>query len=174
MAIENEAGFMSLADLAAMNTDEVQVLMSRLPEKGMYLVLGEEVTASESRDESDSTKPPLFAFTFKAKILGAELLDKEKDPESLVGRTLNDRFTLWPSDFTECIGLLKGRYKTVGLPYEGAMGGVEGQDPGWLDAVVGHKFMIRVRHYSTKNGERAGFDWKAIESDEVEDETEAA
>ncbi len=170
MSIENEAGFLSLADLAALNTDEVETLMNRLPDQGIYLVRGGEVKAAESRDESDSSKPPLFSFTFASEILGAEPLDKSKDPESYVGRSLRDRYTLWPSDFQEAIGLLKGRYKTIGLGNEGQLGGVEGQDPGWLDGITGHVYRVRVRHFDSKNGKRAAFDWLPAEDESADEE----
>jgi len=158
-SIENEAGFMSLADLAAMDAqaEGIAVLTSRLPAAGMYIVRGKEVKASESRKEGE---PPLFSFIFTAEILEAKPLDKEVDAERLVGRTLTERYTLWPTDFREAVGLMMGRYKIIGLPFEGRMGGVEGQEPGWLDGLTGHLFQVRVRHFTDKNNnERAGFDW---------------
>lgn len=159
MSIENEAGFMSLADLAAMDAqaEGIAVLTSRLPAAGMYVVRGKEVRATESRKEGE---PPLFAFILGTEILDAKLMDKEADGERLVGRSLTERYTLWPSDFKEAVGLLMGKYKIIGLPFDGRMGGVEGQEPGWLDGLTGHVFQIRVRHFTDKNGnERAGFDW---------------
>lgn len=162
-------GYMSLADLAAMNTDEIETLMSRVPDAGIFYCMGKELTVSMT--ESEDGKPPLFRININTDILMAEPLDKKKDPESYIGRTLREGYALWPSDFTACIGLMKGRYKAIGLPRDGAFGGVEGQPPGWLDGLVGHKFKIRVRHgKNSKTGEtRAYFDWLPIEEEEAED-----
>ena len=166
MAIENETGFMSLADLAAYNTDDIAVLTSRLPDEGIFLVRGEEVKAAESEARTPG-EPPLFSFTFHLEVLEAAPLDKSKDPESYVGKKMRDRYVLWPSDFSEAIGLLRGRYQLVGLPNTGALGGLEGAEPGWLDGVVGHIFRIRVRHWTAKDGsERAQFDWLPQEEKE--------
>lgn len=154
-----ETGFVSLADLAAMNTDEIAVLTSRLPDEGIYLVRCTELNISESESQ-DPTKPNLFRVNYNTEILEAKPLGKDKDPESYVGRTLKEGYVLWPTQFRELIGLLKGRYKIIGLPFTGALGGVEGQEPGWLDGAVNHIFRIRVRHFTDKNkNERAGYDW---------------
>lgn len=152
--------YMSLADLAEMNTDEIAVLMSRLPEAGMFLVQCTGATAGESRVEG---KPPLFRFGFKSEILVAEPLNKELDAEKLVGKNLTESYTLWPDQLAESIGLLKGRYIQVGLTPAGRMGGVEGAAPGWIDTIVGHKFWIRVRRFTASGTERAGFDWLPTE-----------
>lgn len=169
MAIENEAGFMSLADLAALETDEIETLMSRLPDEGIYTVRGKEVTATENLKEGE---PPLFSFNFATEILEAEPLRKDKDPESYAGRSLRERYTLWPTDFKEAIGLLKGKYKTIGLPCAGNLGGVEGEEPGWLDGMVGYIFKVRVRHFTDKNkNQRAGFDW--LPTDEAKEQMAA-
>jgi hypothetical protein len=163
-----ETGYMSLADLASFNTDEIETLMSRVPDAGIFTVAGKEVTVSMTESE-DGEKPPLFRINFLADILIAEPLDKKKDPESYVGRTLREGYALWPSDFSACIGLVKGRYKVVGLERDGALGGVEGQEPGWLDNMVSHKFRIRVRHGKRKDGQtQAYFDWLPLEDEEKE------
>lgn len=169
MAIENEAGFMSLADLAALETDEIETLMSRVPDEGIFIVRGKEVTASEAEAKEEG-QPPLFSFRFAMEILEAEPLEKDKDPEKYVGRTLTERYTLWPSDFKEAIGLLKGRYQIIKLPNTGALGGVEGSEPGWLDGMVSHTWKVRVRHFKDKNKNiRAGFDWLPMEEDKEEE-----
>lgn len=161
-SMESEAGF-SLADLAALNTDEVATLTSRNPDAGIYIVKGTGVSAAKA-DPRTPGEPPLFAFNFEAEIMQAELNDKTKDPERVVGRKLRERYTLWPQDFQEAIGLLKGRYQIIGLQNTGAIGGVEGQNPGWLDGIVNYMFKIRVRLWTDKNGvERPAFDWLKYE-----------
>lgn len=161
--IENTtSAFLSLADLAAMQTDEIATLTSRLPEAGMFTVRGTGVKASESAGKEEG-QPPLFRFGFGFEVLEAQPLDKNKDPESFIGKTLRESYTLWPSDFAEAIGLLKGRYQAIKLANTGALGGVEGMDPGWLDNITGHVFRVRIRHFESKSGTRAGFDWLPYE-----------
>lgn len=155
--------FLSLADLAGLNTDDINVITSRLPTAGIFRV---RVTSISSKQgDPKPGERPNFYFTFKPVILGVKegsLFDKSIDPESLVGKTINDPFTLWTKtdeDLAESIGLLKGRYKLVGLPHEGNMGGVEGAEPGWIDGAVNHEFDLRVRHV-VKNGDtRAYIEW---------------
>jgi len=159
--------FMSLADMAAMNTDNIAVLTSRLPEAGVYIVKGDAVVGRQSEPRSPD-EPGLISFNFSAEILQANLLDKTKDGERLVGRKLNENYTLWPDQVSDLIGLLRGRYQLVGLDNTGILGGVEGMEPGWLDGMVGHVFQIRVRRYTGKSGEKASFDWLKYERPEGE------
>lgn len=166
-AIQSEAGF-SLADLANLDTDDIQVLMSRLPAEGIFVVRGTEVKAGMNEPKDD--KPPLMYFQYQMEILDAKPLDKKVDPETLVGKNLRERYTLWPKDLAEILGLLKGRYKTVNLPTAGVLGGVEGQEPGWTDGIVNHVFRVRVRHWEGKTGQvNVQFDWLAYETEESEE-----
>lgn len=156
----------SLADLANMNTEQVRELTSLVPAVGIYRVRGVEVKTSQS--EPQDNKPPLFTISFVNEILSAKPVNKEIDPESLVGRRLTDSHTLWPNQFTDMIGLVKGRYKTIGLANNGPrLGGVEGQEPGWLDGIVGHDYEVKVNHYIDKQGNtRARFTYLKAESSE--------
>lgn len=171
MAVESETGFISLAELASMQTDEIKELTSRIPDAGIFVVKGTEVKATENRDPNDPNRPPLFRINTQMEVLEAKPIAKDKDPESYVGRTLREGFALWPDDFQECIGLLKGRYKTIGLSNTGNLGGVEGQEPGWLDGIVNHIFRVRVRHATGKDGvERAYFDYLLLEEEKKSEE----
>lgn len=164
---QGETAFLSLADLAAMNTDDVAVLTSRLPVEGIFLVRCTELGFTQSESTIDPAtnqpRPPLFRLGIKTEILEAKPLKKDVDAETLVGRTLTESYVLWPAQFREAVGLLKGRYKLVDLPYTGNVGGVEGQEPGWVDGAVNHIFRVRVRHFTSKGNERAGFDWLPAE-----------
>ncbi len=168
-----ETEFISLAQLADMQTDEIAVLTSRLPAAGIFTVRGVEVKASESPPKEPG-QLPLFRFAFRTEILEAQPLSKDRDPDSFIGRNLTESYTLWPNSFEEAIGLLKGRYQLIGLPNNGRLGGVEGVEPGWLDGIVNHIFKIRVRHYTDgKGNERAGFDYLPYKNPDAE-ENEAA
>lgn len=171
-AIESETSSFSLADLANLDTTEIQTLMSRLPDEGIFIVRGTSVAAGMNEPKED--KPPLMYVAFEVEILEAKPHDKTKDPESYVGKTLKERYTLWPDQFQELVGLLKGRYKTVNLPNEGRFGGVDGQEPGWVDGIVNHIFSVRVRHWtSNKSGQtNAQFDWLPYETEDSGNEEE--
>lgn len=174
---ESADTFFSLADLAALDTDSIQAMTSRVPYAGIYTVIGESVKGAQG--EPKDGKPGLLSFRFAAEILEAEVTDKTINPDDLKGRKLNESYTLWPKEMQTMLALLKGRYQKVGLAHTGTglgLGGVEGQPPGWLDAIVGHKFQIRVRTYIKDGETRAAYDWvgPVLESDETEDDPSAA
>jgi len=166
--MENEVGFFSLSELASMDTTALPALTSLIPAAGVYFMRGEDVKGGENQSQ-DESKPNLFYFNFVGEILEAKLVDKSIDPETLVGRKLTDNFTLWPNQFKELLGLLKGRYKTVGLVYDGPrLGGVDGQEPGWLDNWVGHEYHVKISHYTDKGGNvRARFTYMKPQNDEA-------
>jgi len=159
--------YLSLADFAADNSDDVAAIASRLPDAGTFICRGLDISTSLYVPEDPEGQTQLV-ITFQHEILMADPVNKDKDPESLVGRTIMERYTLWPKDFRELLGLLRGRYKRIGLPISGPNGGAEGI-VGWLDGIVDWGYQVRVRHYTTKSGdERAGFDWKRVDDETAE------
>lgn len=144
-------GFTSLAELAEMETDEIKTLDSRLFPAGLFAVRCTEASLSESTKEGtdpETGEPylPLYAVNFKFEVLEADPLDKSIAKESLAGRVINQRKTFWPKSFQEEIGLVKGDYKRIGLPYSGKLGGLEGAEPGWLDGILDQVFEVKVTH----------------------------
>lgn len=162
--ITETSGF-SLADFANLDTTEVKELTSLLPPAGSFAIrctiaqLGMNAVEEGATNEDGTPKLPLFFANYKFEVLEAAPLDKKIDADKLVGRALTQRFTFWPSNFEDQIGLLKGMYKRVGLPNAGAVGGMEGGEPGWLDGAVEHMFKIRIRHGKVKGNDQAFFDW---------------
>lgn len=163
-----DMGSFSLADLANMDTTEVQELSSRLFPAGLFDVRCTSVTlgmndAKEGINEKTGREyDPVPYVDFKYEILAAQPLDKSVDADSLVTRTLSDRVTLWPDQLMEEIGYLKGNYAKIGLPNAGVFGGMEGGEPGWLDGAVDHIFPIKVTH-SKPNSEgiqRTRINWQ--------------
>lgn len=156
---------MSLADFAQQSTDDVAVVMSRLPDEGTFTVIGEAVTITMTQKTPEDS--PLFTVAISYIIQEAALPPTStKDPESYIDRRIQERVTLWPDDFRQALGLLKGMYRRIGLPTDGAPGGIP-EVPGWLDGIAKHPFSVRIRHFTDKNGtERAGYDWKRV-SDEI-------
>ncbi len=173
--LESTTGFLSLAELASLNTDDVATLLSRVAQPGIYIVVGKAVKGAQSEAEG---KAPLLRFNYQYEVESAKLVDKKIDPETLVGRVLTESYTLWSNQIQELLGLLKGRYQKIGLPNSGMpLGGVEGMEPGWLDTFVGHRFTLRVRTFISKGETRAAFDWvgpvEEVALDGEEDQTGA-
>lgn len=158
MSVESETDvFLSLAQLAMMNTDDVATITSRVPPAGIYHVLCKKVEGKEA--EPVEGKPPLIRFAYAYEILWAKPTDKNVDGEKMIGRVLTESYTLWPSDVEAGIGLLKGRYQKVGLPNTGMLGGDPSGEPGWLDGALEAEFDIQIRT-GVKDGEqRAYYDW---------------
>ena len=151
--------YLSLADFAADNSEDVAIIMSRLPAAGVFICRGVSVEAKKI-DPKSPEQDPLITISFTQEILEADPLNKELDPESFVGRNITERYVLWPNSIEEAIGTLRGRYKRVGLPSDGPNGGTASQR-GWLDGMVDWPYEVRVYHYMTKAGEeQAKFDWK--------------
>lgn len=156
--LEAQTGFLSLAELASMDTDAIQTLTSRVFPAGVFDVIG--VTVEGKQGEPQDDRPPLTRFNFRYKVVGGTPVDKDVDVETLIGRELSESYTLWPDQMKELIGLLKGRYQKVGLQNSNMpLGGVPGAEPGWLDGFVAHEFQLRVRTYISKGETRQAFDW---------------
>lgn len=170
--MSDESLSFSLADLAGLDTTEIQAITSRLPEAGIYTVFCEEIGFREG--ESKDGKPPLHRLAGKLVIRDATLINKNVDVEKLIDKTLPWQFPMWPSNIEETIGLLKGQYRKVGIDTSGVMGGMPAKgdaDPieGWVDQLVGAEFQIRVN----VNNERAYYDFLPPANDGG-DEAEAA
>jgi hypothetical protein len=149
---------LSLAQLAAMNTDDVQTLTSRAAPAGVFRVKCEFKGGKESEPTEDG-RAPLIRFNYAYEVLMAKPTSKDVTPESCIGRKYNESYTLWPSDLVGMIGLLKGRHQKVGLPNSGIMGGMEGAEPGWMDSADEAEFDIQIRT-GLKDGEvRNYWDW---------------
>lgn len=160
---ENMSGFFSLADLANYNTDDIAALTSRLPELGLYVVVGKQ--ANLKMGNAVDGKPPLIRLGVQAEVLDFRPINKDYDVTKAIGRNISESITLWPNEFEQEIGLLKGRYQKAGIPNTGPMGGVESQPPGWIDNAVGAQWVWAVSSYVDKSGEqRARFDWRSIDS----------
>lgn len=164
MSNTNEVGTeiveFSLSQLAGMDTSEYAVVTSRLPMAGLWKVLCTEAKLAIQDGSEQNPQPlPYYQYKFESIVIDPLVKGPDFDPETTTGKGLSERVTLWPKDFATEVGLLKGRYKRVGLPTDGVLGGTE-EVKGWIDGAVGHYFILKVRHYTAKNGsEQAGIDW---------------
>lgn len=162
----NERIYLSLADFAEDTAEEFGILYSRRPAAGVFFCRGTSVEA-EFRKPTTPEQNPLITVVFTHEILQAESVLGEEDLDSFMGKSIVERYTLWPSNFGELIALLGGRYKKLGLPVTGKNGGTA-DTKGWLDSIQGWPYKVRVYHYTAKNGdERAGFEWMKITDESV-------
>lgn len=153
--------FTSLMDFASFDTSDLKAQTSRLQAAGLYIV---ELNGFEFADQppQDPADPMNYTLSFKENVLAFIPEDKDYagNPEEMVGREITERYFFYGKDIQTAIQLLMGRYKKSGFRYKGKMGGVPGQEPGWLDEAIGQRIAVRVRHRTNKNGdENAIFDW---------------
>lgn len=149
----------SLADLAGLDTSDIAVVSSRLPMAGLWTVLCKSAELSVEKPKEAGQQPlPKISHKFESIKIDPTEKPEDFDPATTAGRRLSDVSVLWPKDFQEAVGLLKGKYKRVGLPTDGKLGGIEGQS-GWIDGAVDAIMVIKVRHYESKGETRASIDW---------------
>lgn len=166
--METETGFLSLAALAGADTDGVQTLLSRVPTAGVWQVRGEAVKITQG--EANEKGPGPFRVGFVYLVMGGKATDPDYDSDKMIDRKLRESTTIWPSDIEEGIGLLKGRYQKAGIDNKGAMGGVEGMEPGWVDNFVTAEFEVRIRHGQRNGDTVAYYDWQPITPPEDNEE----
>lgn len=179
MAADSGSGFaldadFSLADFADQVTDDIKELDSLLPPMGTFYVqitaanLGEN-PPKEGIDPKTSLAYPKLIYTgFKYKVLQAEPADKSIDADTWTNRVLSERHTFWPAQFKDSIGLLKGRYKKVGIDNSGRLGGLEGGEPGWIDNAVEVVIGLKCKHIPKNGSAIAVYDWFKVETSESE------
>jgi hypothetical protein len=155
----SDFAFASLMDLATLDTSELQAQTSRLQTKGIYILALEDLKFVE-QPASDPAEPMNYILNIKGMCMGFEPLDKDAAPVEMEGKSISERYFIYGKDLRQAIQLLMGRYKTVGFRHKGIMGGVEGSEPGWIDDAMGKMVVLRVNHYTPKDGqERAQYDW---------------
>lgn len=168
------SGAFTLADLAGMETDEIQTLDSRLFPAGLFgvrctsVILGMREAKEGINEKTGQPYLPVPFVTYKFEILEANPVDKKIESDKLIGRTLTDSITLWPDSIEEEIGVLKGNYKRIGLDNSGRLGGMEGGEPGWLDGANEHTFYIKVTHGrpNAEGVQRARIYWQKSEQNQ--------
>jgi len=156
---EQEFNFSSLMDLAATDTSDLSAQTSRLQRAGIYVLELNKLQFTEQAP-SDPADPVSYLLGISGQILAFAPLNLEGgDGSDLIGRDMSERYFLNGKQVKEAIQLLMGRFKTVGFKHKGQMGGVEGMS-GWIDEALGKRVAVRVRHYTSRDGqERVGYDW---------------
>lgn len=158
----SELQFGSLMDLANLDTSDMKAQLSRLRKEGMYALTLQKIEVKEQPPQDDPAKPMNYNVAIPGLIeMFWPIKEEDKERASdVIGQTLADRHFLFGENLRDSLELLMGRFKSAGFRHKGRMGGMEGQDPGWLDEAVGKRVIARVRHGTRAGGnEQAYIDW---------------
>lgn len=174
-SIPDASGGLDLASLADMDTEEVKGITTILFPTGLAAVkiteakLGQTQVEEGAVDEKGNPKIPQPYVQFGFEVADFEPVDKALNGEDFIGRKLSERHTLWTRELKERIALLKGTFEKCGLDTSGKLGGLEGGEPGWLDAAVDQLIMLRITHSRPRNpGDepRARYKWEKLPSNQ--------
>jgi len=136
-----DQGF-SLADLAALDVSEIaEVRFESLP-GGLYTFMGVEAKLEKGTNRDDEVR---FILTCKMEVAECTALtERGFTKEELVGKKHIEKMYIVPEKAAEGIGMIRAFYGDIGLPNEGALGGVEGLEPGMIDGFPGHEFKGKI------------------------------
>lgn len=136
-----EADF-SLADLAQLDVSEIaEVRFESLP-AGIFNFQGVEAKLDKGTNRDDETR---FILTLKMEVTECTALtERGFTKEELIGKKHTEKMYIVPEKAAEGIGMIRAFYGDIGLPNEGALGGVEGMEPGMIDGFVGHEFKGKI------------------------------
>lgn len=159
--MSNATGLISLADLASMDTDDIQAIETRVHQAGVYDCRIESAKSGGGEWDEANNRQNAFTVSYIYEVLHATLIDKAVDANAKVGRKIRESFRIWPADIGEGIGLIKGRHQKAGLQNSGMPMGGDGKAVGWLDAAVGGIVSLQVRTGIIKaTGQQTNFfDW---------------
>lgn len=144
--VEETGQEFSLADLANLDvTDIAEVRFESLP-AGLYTFRGVSAKFEDVVNRDDERRLRLMLKMEVAEV--KSVLDRDyKTPEAkegLLGKVHTETQYIVPDKAPEGIGLIRSMFSDLGLPNTGALGGVEGQPEGMVDAFVGHEFPGKI------------------------------
>ena len=146
VAVENEEAEFSLADIAQLDASEIaEVRFESLP-AGVYVFRGESAKFEDGNNRDDERRVILVTkmeVVEVKSVLDREYKTEEKRAE-LVGKKHTEKMYVVPEKAAEGLGLIRSFIGDIGLPNEGPFGGVEGVEPGIIDAFEGHEFTGKI------------------------------
>lgn len=141
--LETEVEF-SLADLAQIDASEIaEVRFEQLP-AGVFTFRGTEAKFEDTTNRDDERRIVLVLKMEVAEVKTVLERMTPEEKEELVGKKHTEKFYIVPSKAAEGIGLIRAFYSDIGLPNDGALGGVEGAEPGFVDNFAGHEFAGKI------------------------------
>ena len=154
MSIENENQTFSLASIAGLDASDIAELRATSLPPGLYVFEG--VSGKlEVREKDDGTTQVLARI--KLTVVEAKgILDKDINPDDLVGKGFTQTKYMDPTDAEQGIGYLKGFIGDIGLDSSGPMGGCNDDEGnqilGFLDLVEGHRFEAKLVSQKGRDG----------------------
>lgn len=145
-ADSNEVIEFSLTELAEIDASEItEVRFESLP-AGVFVFRGLE---SAFEDTTNAQEERRIVLTVKLEVVEVkQCLEREYKTEEakaeLLGKKHTEKFYIVPIKATEGLGLIRAFIADIGLPNDGAFGGVEGSEPGIVDAIVGYEFPGKI------------------------------
>lgn len=139
---EIENGGMSLADIAGLDTDDVEELRSQALTAGLYVF---EMQAGKLQDTTVKDDERRIKINIPLKVVEVQAItEKGVTEEEVMGKVHTESFFVDPADPGKGIGYAKGFIADAGASNSGNMGGVEGAPTGYLDALQGHRFVAKA------------------------------
>lgn len=141
-----EVGEFSLADIAQLDASEIaEVRFESLP-AGVYTFRGESAQFEDGTNRDDERRVILIV---KMEVIEVKsVIDRDyktdEQKESLLGKKHTEKMYVVPEKAAEGLGLIRAFIGDIGLSNEGPFGGVEGAEPGIVDAFVGHEFTGKI------------------------------
>lgn len=153
--VEAEMEEFSLADIANLDASEIQEVRFEVLPGGLYTFRGISAEFEDSTNRVDERRVILvtkFEVIEVKSCLDRDYRTPEKQ-EELIGKKHTQKFYIVPEKAAEGLGLIRAFIGDIGLNHEGPFGGVEGSDPGIVDAIVGHEFLGKIKP-GTYNGSK--------------------
>lgn len=144
--VENEEVEFSLADIAQLDASEIaEVRFESLP-AGVYVFRGESARFEDGTNRDDERRVILVT---KSEVVEVKsVIDRDYKTEeqraTLIGKKHTEKFYVVPEKAAEGLGLIRAFIGDIGLPNDGPFGGVEGSEPGIVDAFAGHEFTGKI------------------------------
>lgn len=144
--VENEEVEFSLADIAQLDASEIaEVRFESLP-AGVYVFRGESAGFEDGTNRDDERR---VILTTKSEVVEVKsVIDRDYKTEeqraTLIGKKHTEKFYVVPEKAAEGLGLIRAFIGDIGLPNDGPFGGVEGSEPGIVDAFAGHEFTGKI------------------------------
>lgn len=136
----------SLADIAGLDASNIaEVRFESLP-AGVYVFRGESAIFEDTTNRDDERRIVLVTKSEVAEVKSVIDRDYKTDEQkaTLIGKKHTEKFYIVPEKAAEGLGLIRAFIGDIGLSNEGPFGGVEGAEPGIVDAFVGHEFTGKI------------------------------
>jgi hypothetical protein len=132
---------MSLADLAGLDVSGIDEIRFETLPQGSYSF---EVMEAELVEGTDKDQAKRFEGRFSMKIIEVlSVLEAGVDKESLVGKSITERFFISPTktadEIQKAIGRLRAFVTDMGCDSTGALGTI-------IENTIGHKFNAKIAH----------------------------